>query len=126
MIPVHVLLARDLLFGEGAFSFGGTARFGERVMTTRKLIVLFALTAQLIPACVSSEQSAEPQNSSDLINAKTYGVLDREDEVYPWLAPQYDKGIYGSSAHTAPFRENAVTSENLRKRIQKTSKKSKK
>ncbi|MEN9810780.1 MAG: hypothetical protein RLZZ488_2347 [Pseudomonadota bacterium] len=95
-------------------------------MTKRKFLIFFALTAQLIPACVSSQQSAEPENSSELISAKTYGVLDREDEVYPWLAPQYDKGIYGSSAHTAPFRENAVTSENLRKKIQRTSKKSKK
>lgn len=95
-------------------------------MTKRKVLILFALGVQLIPACVSSHKESEPETNSDLINAKTYGILDREDEVYPWLAPQYDKGIYGSSAHTAPFRENAVTSENLRKKIQKTSKKSKK
>lgn len=95
-------------------------------MTKKKVLVLYALIVQLVPACVSSQQDPEPGNGSDLINAKTYGILDREDEVYPWMAPQYDKGIYGSSAHTAPFRENAVTSENLRKKIQKTSKKSKK
>lgn len=93
-------------------------------MNLRLMAIMLVTAISLLPACVSSK--AEVERPYDPIQGPTYGILDREDEVYPWLAPKYDKGIYASSAETAPFRDNALTTENLRKRIQKTSKKSKK
>ncbi|NBX17131.1 MAG: hypothetical protein EBR09_07185 [Proteobacteria bacterium] len=95
-------------------------------MKSKFMIPMVVLFGCLFPSCVSKEQKPEDRVKSYRIGGESYGVLDREDEVYPWLDPKYDKGIYASSAETAPFRENALTSENLRGRIQKTSKKRKK
>jgi hypothetical protein len=94
-------------------------------MNFQTLLIAAFVTLGVVPACVSTSESEEPSPKDYHIRSQTYGVLDREDEVYPWLSPKYDKGIYSSSAETAPFRDNAVTSENLRRRIQKTSKKTK-
>lgn len=95
-------------------------------MKKKNLLSTAVLLVSLMPACVSERHSPENELKSYRIGGESYGVLDREDEVYPWLDPKYDKGIYASSAETAPFRDNALTTENLRGRIQKTSKKRKK
>lgn len=95
-------------------------------MKLKHVMIFSAAFVGLMPACVSNNAPEEPEPRSRLLSTESYGILDREDEVYPWLAPEYDKGIYASSAPTAPFRDNGLTTENLRKRIQKTSKKSKK
>lgn len=99
-------------------------------MKTFYLDFIVVAAVGLFSSCVSSQQSEDEQlqrhrqRVSQLpLRSESYGILDREDEVYPWLGPKYDKGIYSSSAPTAPFRENSLTTENLRKRIQKTSKK---
>jgi hypothetical protein len=101
-------------------------RFGEAIMKFKNLILVLVIATGLLPACVSDRPTVEDEIRSYRIGGESYGVLDREDEVYPWLDPKYDKGIYASSAETAPFRDNALTTENLRGRIQKTSKKRKK
>lgn len=97
----------------------------EWAMKFKRAMFTAVVLVSLTPACVSSRQAEESEVNSYPISNQTYGILDREDEVYPWLSPKYDKGIYSSSAQTAPFRDNSLTTENLRKRIQKTSKKSK-
>ncbi|MFZ9519221.1 MAG: hypothetical protein ACO3A4_01980 [Silvanigrellaceae bacterium] len=94
-------------------------------MNFKRAILILAALVVSAPACVSNRQAEESEASSYPISNQTYGILDREDEVYPWLSPKYDKGIYSSAAETSPFRDNSLTTENLRKRIQKTSKKSK-
>ncbi len=93
-------------------------------MKNIKCVILAIASIGFMPACVTDRGPEVSDVSRYRLGGENYGVLDREDEVYPWLAPEYDKGIYASSAETAPFRNNALTSENLRRRIQKTSKKS--
>jgi hypothetical protein len=93
-------------------------------MKNIKVMIVAIASVGFMPSCVTDRGPEVNDVSRFRLGGENYGVLDREDEVYPWLAPEYDKGIYASSAETAPFRDNALTSENLRRRIQKTSKKS--
>lgn len=96
-------------------------------MKYRLSMAIAVVLAGSIPACVSTnltdpdEYEVEAETGSVL-----YGSIESDAENYPWLAPRHDKGIYSSSAETSPFRENTLTYDSLKPRLQKTSKKNKK
>ncbi len=78
-------------------------------------------------ACVSSSEDESMARRPVPFNlSEGDGTLDVEGEVYPWLSPKYDKGIYASSADTAPFKGNPFTYQNMSPKIERTSKRSKK
>lgn len=95
-----------------------------------KTIVIFAFFGApllLGAACVStSGDDADTRRSPPFNLTESDGTLDVEGEEYPWLSPKYDKGIYASSAETAPFRDNPLTYQNMSPKIEKTSKRSRK
>lgn len=96
-------------------------------MKSRFILVTAATTVCMFPACVSNRMSdPDAQQVRPMGSSEIYGTLENDSENYPWLSSKYDKGIYASSAESSPFRENTLTHENLKNRVQRTSKKSKK
>ncbi|MEY2987405.1 MAG: hypothetical protein RJB13_926 [Pseudomonadota bacterium] len=96
-------------------------------MKTSLILAVCGVPLLLGAACVSSSgDEALPRRTVPLELSEGDGTLDVEGEVYPWLSPKYDKGIYSSSADTAPFKDNPFTYQNMSPRIERTSKRSKK
>lgn len=96
-------------------------------MKTPLILALCGVPLLLGAACVSSSGAdSEVRRPAPFKLSESDGTLDVEGEVYPWLSPKYDKGIYASSAETAPFKDNPFTSQNLSPRIERTSKRSRK
>jgi|GEM_PF-654952 len=96
-------------------------------MNTRNYLLVVVTLASLFPACISSRQvDSDANRARPLSSNELFGAIENESESYPWLSSKHDKGIYSSSAETSPFRENTLTYSNLKPRIEKTSKKSRK
>ncbi|MEN9528858.1 MAG: hypothetical protein RI932_731 [Pseudomonadota bacterium] len=94
-------------------------------MKRNKLILLSVLVASLVPACVSSRQEDPDNNVRPIGQDELYGVIYDERVNYPWLSSQHDKGIYSSNSPNSPFGQDPLEYSNLKKKIQKTSKKRK-
>ncbi|MBM3381239.1 MAG: hypothetical protein FJY29_02245 [Betaproteobacteria bacterium] len=94
-------------------------------MKSKRFILLGVLLAGLVPACVSSRQEDPDANVRPVGQDELYGVIYDERENYPWLSSKHDKGIYSTNSPNAPFGQDPLEYSNLKKKIQKTSKKKK-
>ncbi len=96
-------------------------------MKTALILTGCGVSLLLGAACVSSSGDETAGRRTAPFNlSENDGRLDVEGEVYPWLSPKYDKGIYASSADTAPFKDNPFTYQNMSPRIERTSKRARK
>jgi hypothetical protein len=94
-------------------------------MNRKTLLLLGVIMASLVPACVSSRQQDPDANVRPIGQDELYGVIYDEGENYPWLSPKHDKGIYATNGPNSPFGPDPLAYSNLKKKIQKTSKKKK-
>ena len=94
-------------------------------MNGKTLLLLGVLLASLVPACVSNRQQDPDVDVRPIGQDELYGVIYDEGENYPWLSSKHDKGIYSTNAPNAPFGQDPLEYSNLKKKIQKTSKKRK-
>lgn len=119
-------MARKLLSRSAGRVLRPTART-ERYMKTSTVLAIFGVPLLFGVACVSvsDEDTALARRPAPFNLTDADGTLDADGQNYQWLSPKYDKGIYASSADTAPFKGNPFTQQNMAPRIEKTSKRSK-